>query len=196
MAPSDDVEHPKKVVTFLEMLAPPADFGRPEAPSASVSVVLARNPTVDYYRFLYDAVGRVWAWTDRKRLSDAALAAIIEDPRVELHVLFDDGVPIGYAELDARTAPDIELAYFGIVPERLHRRLGPFLLRWIVAHAWEKQPKRLWLNTCSVDHPRALPLYERVGFVPYRREERLVEDPEAVIRSAPLREALLASRRG
>ncbi len=195
MAASEDVEHPRKVVTYLEMLAPPAAPTRPDLPSPEIAVVWARRPTIDYYRFLYDAVGRVWAWTDRKRLNDSELGAIIEDPRVEVHVLFDDGVPIGYAELDARHATDIELAYFGVVPERIHRRLGPFFLRWIVAYAWEKQPKRLWLNTCSVDHPRALPLYQEVGFVPYRREERLVEDPEAVLRSAPLREALLASRR-
>ena len=69
-----------------------------------LAVVHARRPTLEYYRFLYDAVGRPWHWDGRKKLSDEELARIIHDPADEVHVLYAEGVPVGFAELDRRLA--------------------------------------------------------------------------------------------
>jgi hypothetical protein len=97
--------------TYLEMFARPERVVPP--PGEGLAVVHARRPTVAYYRFLYDAVGRDYDWTSRKKLSDAELAALLHDPRVEVHVLMAEGVPAGFAELDRRTAGEIELVQFG-----------------------------------------------------------------------------------
>src|SRR5207244_1782251 len=94
------------------------------APIDGAAVIHARKPTVAYYRFLYDVVGSDWKWTSRKKLSDAALAQIIHDPMVELHVLFIEGVPAGFAELDRRVPGEIELKQFGLAPEFIGRGLG------------------------------------------------------------------------
>lgn len=166
----------EEIITYLEMRQPPAE---PVAPHRGEKLALMRaeHPTVAYYRFLYDTVGEQWSWHERRRLSDDRLRAIIEDPLVEIDVLYVAGVPAGYAELDRRIDGQVELAYFGMMPEFIGRGLGGFLLRRICAKAWRPGVERLWVHTCNFDHPRALAVYQRVGFVPYRQERRIIDDP-------------------
>ena len=101
------------LVTYLEMTSePPA---RPlRSPLPGIEIRLARQPTASFYRYLYGSIGRDWTWVVRQLLSDAELLQIIADPAVEVNVLWVEGVPAGYAELDRRAAPDVELAYFGL----------------------------------------------------------------------------------
>ena len=106
---------------------------------------------------------------------------IIHDPLVEIFVLYVDGVPAGYAELDRRKPDEVELAYFGLVPQFMGRKLGPFLLNWAVDTAWFSKPKRLWVNTNNLDHPRALQIYQKAGFVPYRQEIKAIPNPRLTI---------------
>ena len=154
-------------ITFLEMRARPA-LPRIE-PAGPVALLRAKTPTTAFYHYLYDAVGRAWYWTDRKQLNDEDLAAIIQDARVEIYVLHADGVPAGYFELDRRRAPTVDLAYFGIMADFIGRRLGPYLLARAIETAWTGGTERFTVNTCTLDHPRALPMYQRFGFVPYER---------------------------
>ena len=151
------------LVTCLEMTAPPPCTARP-APRPDLEIRRARSPTVSFYRYLYAAVGEPWTWTVRRCLSDAELAAILGDPRVEVNVLWVGGVPAGYAELDRRAPPDIELAYFGLIPEFIGQGMGGYLLDWAIHHAWRMRPRRLWVHTCDLDHPAALGFYQRFGF--------------------------------
>jgi GNAT superfamily N-acetyltransferase len=142
-----------------------------------LTVVQAVRPTVSFYRYLYNTVGRQWQWVDRHKLSDGQLATIIRDPAVEIYVLYVNGVPAGYAELDRRQFPHIELAYFGIMPEFIGQKLGPYLLRWSIDKAFSYSPRRLWLHTCTLDHPKALATYRRAGFQIYSTEAKVVDDP-------------------
>jgi len=172
-APGAPVE---TLVSYLEMTAPPA--GRPLPPPRSgLLVQRALRPTVAFYRYLYDAIGRDWIWYERKLLDDAQLANVIHDPKVEMNVLWADGVPAGLAELDFRDPPDVQLGYFGVVPEFIGQGLGRFLLDWAVYHAWRARPRRFWVHTCDLDHPRALPLYQRAGFRLYERRLALATPP-------------------
>src|SRR5437588_9534838 len=100
------------------------------APCEGLSILQAKSPTVGYYRFLYDAVGSDYHWHSRKKLSDAELAAVLSDPRNEVHVLFVEGAPAGFAELDRRVAGEIELVQFGLMRERIGQGLGKYLLQW------------------------------------------------------------------
>ncbi len=164
------------VITYLEMTAPPTRPAVP-MPPAKLALLRAENPPVAFYRYLYDNVGEPWFWIDRRKLDDEALAAILADPRVELYVLYVGGVPAGYVELDRRSEPEINLAYFGLMPEFTGRGLGPFLLNWAVDAAWQHRPRRLTVDTCTLDHPKALAVYQRAGFVPYRQERKRIDDP-------------------
>jgi GNAT superfamily N-acetyltransferase len=155
-------------VYYLEMLHHARRSVPP--PREGLSVVHARRPTVAYYRFLYDAVGRDYDWTSRKKLSDAELAALLNDPRDEVHVLHVEGTPAGFAELDRRTEGQVELVQFGLMREFIGQGLGRYFLQWAIDRAWGDGPRRLWLHTCTKDHPAALPNYLKAGFVLYRQE--------------------------
>jgi ribosomal protein S18 acetylase RimI-like enzyme len=65
------------------------------------------------------------------------------------------------------------------VPEFIGRRLGPFLLRAAIDRAWSRPIRRLWVHTRMYDHPKALGLYQRAGFVVYARRPLQFEDPRA-----------------
>lgn len=161
-------------VTFLEMHARPSALPPPQ-PKGKVAILKAENPPVHFYRYLYDTIGKPYWWVDRKKLSDEALAEIIH--QVELYILYADGCPAGMAEIEYRDAAAGQLAYFGLMPEYVGRGLGYFFVYHAVQLAWSKPISSLLINTCTLDHPRALPLYQRIGFVPYSREDRYIELP-------------------
>ena len=64
-----------------------------------------------------------------------------------------------------------EIAYFGLMPRFIGQGLGGWLLRKAIARAWEGESRRIWLHTCTLDHPSALPNYLRHGFVATGTEE-------------------------
>lgn len=164
------------VVTFLEMPRRPSVVPPPQ-PKGKIAILRVESPTVHFYRYLYNTIGDAYYWVDRRKRSDEQLAEIIGDPGNELYVLYADGAPAGMAELDFRE-PDIgQLAYFGLMPEAVGRRFGFYFLYHAVSIAWDKPIKKLLVNTCTLDHPRALPLYQRMSFVPYSREDRYIELP-------------------
>jgi GNAT superfamily N-acetyltransferase len=154
--------------TYLEMLAHAERVVPP--PREGLAVVHAKEATVAYYRFLYDAVGRDYDWTSRKKFSDAELAALLNDPRLEVHVLMAEGVPAGFAELDRRIEAEIELVQFGLMPEFIGQGLGRYFLQWTIDKAWSFPPRRFWLHTCTKVHPAALPNYLKAGFAVYKEE--------------------------
>src|ERR1700722_5199417 len=158
--------HVDVTVYYLQMLARPV--WTVPAPREGFAIIHAKNPSVAYYRFLYDAVGRDYDWTSRKKLSDAELAGLLGDPRLEVHVLMADGVPAGFAELDRRIEGEIELVQFGLMPERIGQGLGKYFLQWTIDKAWSYNPRRFWLHTCNKDHPAALPNYLKAGFTIYK----------------------------
>ena len=165
------------VVTYLEMTSKPNMPSLPY-PSMKIALMRAQKPTISFYRYLYDGIGEAWLWYERRIMSDRDLALIIQDEQVEVYVFYVGGVPAGLGELDRRFKMDIELAYFGLLPEFRGRRLASYFLRWLIDQAWTYEPDRFWVHTCDLDHPRALPLYQRAGFRPYKREERTFKNPQ------------------
>jgi hypothetical protein len=163
-------------VTFLEMNARSTALPPPQ-PRGKVAILKCETPPTHFYRYLYDIIGAEYYWVDRKKLSPEALARVIQDPANHLYVLYAEGAPAGMAELDMRKPGVANIAYFGLMPEAIGRHLGYFFLYHTCANAWAHQVTRLTVNTCTLDHPRALPLYQRLGFTAYAREERFVEMP-------------------
>jgi GNAT superfamily N-acetyltransferase len=155
-------------VFYLEMKAPTRQTV--SEPRDGLLVLHAQRPSVPYYRFLYNEVGRDYHWYSRGRLSDADLQTVIQHPLNEVHVLHVDGVPAGFAELDRRHAGEVEIVQFGLMRDFIGQGLGKWFLRWAIDRAWSYDPKRLWLHTCTLDHPAALPNYLKAGFVEYKRE--------------------------
>lgn len=172
----------KFTITYLEMTARPQLPPVHLPPGVKAALLRAERPTVAFYRYLYNEVGGPWRWWLRRQMSDAELAAILADERIEVFVLYIDGTPAGYFELDRRGQPAagggvIDLAYFGLMPQMVGRGLGRYLLHAAIEQAWSYGPERLTVNTNTMDHARALPLYQKMGFVPYRQEEQEILDP-------------------
>lgn len=174
--------HARRQVNAVPPYRPPAVVGeveahvwslvmpaRPVRPSAGalphgVQIVEARNITASFYRYLYDTVGAPWCWTARRLIGDDELLRRVRAPGNEIHVLWVDGVPAGYAELAADEAPAIWLAYFGLVPEFIGKGLGGRFLDRAVNRAWDIGAAEVRVQTCNLDHAAALPNYERAGF--------------------------------
>ena len=165
-------------VTYLEMHERPTGRRVP-APLEKLALMRAENCTVSFYRYLYNAVGEPWLWFERRLIDDAALAALIAKPTIEIFVLFVRGVPAGYFELDTAAPRETKLCYFGLVPEFIGRRLGPYLLQAAIDQAWTRPLDRFWLHTSTFDHPKALGTYQQAGFVVYARRRVSFEDPRA-----------------
>lgn len=162
------------IVTFLKMEEDPHNHIQPPC-NLKIALMKLQNPPVDYYRYLYNAVGENYDWVDRKRLSDEELAAEICVEGVDVYVAYVGGVPAGYFELDSRKDGEVWLAYFGITPQFIGTGLGKWLLSEAISTAWLAEPDSVRVETCTLDHPRALPLYQRMGFVPYERQEKVME---------------------
>ena len=168
-------------ITHLEMAAAPAEPAPPMPAGQRLALVVAENPPPRWFLYLYRSVGAEWHWTDWFGKPEAELAAFVGDPKVTIHTLMTDGWPGGFFMLDAREVAatgTCDLAYFGLVPEAIGRGLGNWFLATAIRTAWELPGvRRLTVNTCTLDHPRALGLYQRMGFVPVRREGREMPPP-------------------
>ena len=151
--------------TYLQMLT--HQSRQVSSPVPDITIRHVTQPTVEFYRQIYDAVGGQWNWSSRKKLPDAELARIIGDPRVEIHLLLVNGEQAGFAEVDRRQPGEIELVQFGLVAEFIGRGLGKFFLQWVIDKAFSYGPQRFWLHTCTDDHPAALPNYLKAEFTIY-----------------------------
>ncbi len=163
------------VVTYLEMRERP-QIAAVEAP-AGLSVRRVVKPALDWYRGLYRAVGQEWMWFSRLRIGDEELAGIIHDPRVGVYALSEGKDEKGLLELDGRHDPDVEIAYFGLTADLVGRGAGQYLMGRALDAAWSSSPERVWVHTCTLDHPRALSFYVKAGFVPYKRAIEVADDP-------------------
>jgi ribosomal protein S18 acetylase RimI-like enzyme len=165
------------VITYLEMTERPARPTVPAPGGEKLALLRVETPSVAYYRYLYERVGDPIFWYERKQLSDVELKAILDNPKVELYVPYVGGEPAGYVEIDRRPAPDVSLNYFGLMPEFTGRGIGWYFVNWAIDMAWESGPQRLIVDTCTLDHARALHTYQRAGFRPYKQLRKSIVDP-------------------
>lgn len=149
-------------VTFLRMDAPPAEHARPLPQGLRIERVA--RCSVPFYRYLYDTVGGPWLWWMRRAAPDSEIAAVLSQPSVHVHVLYGGGEPLGFYELDGRSPSAANLSYFGLVPHAIGRGIGRCFLRAAVDDCWAFRRPAVTVNTCTADHPRALPGYLAAGF--------------------------------
>ena len=163
------------IVTHLEMTVRP----RPQPLRVSgLRLVAWPQPDLAKYRALFARGGTPWLWFSRAVMPDAAVVAIIRDTAVEVYAVTDPrGIEVGILELDFRKMPDCEIGYFGLVPELNGQGHGRWLMAEALARAWRKDVNRVWVHTCTLDHPSALGFYRAQGFVPFKREVETFPDP-------------------
>ncbi|MFD1197187.1 GNAT family N-acetyltransferase [Brucella gallinifaecis] len=153
-------------VTHLEMTARPA-LSFPAPFGLRLAIMRSTEMPVHFYRYLYEQVGRQHHWMLRRTQSDAEVAEAIHAQSTDIHVLYADGNPAGLLELDLSSLPQsAEILYFGLVPDYQGRGLGKFFLSEAISEAWSHNPQKVTIHTNTLDSPRALQLYQKMGFVP------------------------------
>ncbi|MDO1585067.1 3-mercaptopyruvate sulfurtransferase [Rhizobium oryzicola] len=164
----------KAHVTELEMTAPPRQ-SLPIPVNIQTALMRTQDIPLHYYRYLYRQVGKRWHWYDRARMSDDELLKILRDERVSVTVLYVNGAPAGFFELFHESEDRVELSYFGLFEHALGLGIGKWFLLQALYSAWQMNPKKVTVSTNSLDHPRALPLYQMMGFTPVRMYEAWVD---------------------
>jgi GNAT superfamily N-acetyltransferase len=161
---------PVQVVrTYLELSSPEALASAPR-PDARARVERVGECPASFFRYLYVAVGGAYHWVDRLPWTDDDIRHYLSTPGVSLWVLYAAGAPAGYFELKRYEDGAVEIAYFGLLPEFIGRGLGKYLLTEAAREAWRQGAKRVWLHTCTLDGPAALPNYRARGFRPFKEE--------------------------
>jgi GNAT superfamily N-acetyltransferase len=159
------------VVTYLEMNQRPKPSPLPDSP---LQILPWRDPDPAKYRLLFERVGRRWLWFSRLAMDDSRLRLEMQ----EVHAVVDRaGIEVGMIELDFRRAGECLIRFLGLVPELAGRGHGPWLFARTLALAWRPGIERVHVNTCTLDHPAALPSYLKAGFCVYRRALESFPDP-------------------
>lgn len=167
--------HLANVVTCLEMFAKP-DL-RPAHATEGLSLARLEARDTERFRRLFRAIGRDIMWFSRLIIAEEALAAIIGHPQVHCHALVRNGEDIGLLELDFRVDGQCELSFFGVVPGAVGSGVGRYLMNEALTRGWAQPITRMWVHTCSFDHPNALAFYQRSGFRPYQVMVEVHPDP-------------------
>jgi GNAT superfamily N-acetyltransferase len=122
-----------------------------------------------YNRFLYALVGHAWHWTDKLSWTDAQWEEYVHNINLRTWVAYHRGTPAGYYELQSQEEGSVEIAYFGLEPDFIGKGYGGYLLSHAILSAWSMpETKRVWVHTCSLDHPSALQNYQARGLKIYK----------------------------
>lgn len=176
---------PRPVTTWSLEMRDPAQLRRSAAPDPEPALVQAKLPSPALNRFLYTSVGGDWHWVDRLPWTWERWMQWLDRPEHQTWVMYLEGTPAGYFELE-KQGRDVEIAYFGIARQFLGRKLGGWLLTRTIEQAWAfggERAERVWVHTCSLDHPIALANYKARGLVVFREET--VEKPVAAAAPEP-----------
>jgi GNAT superfamily N-acetyltransferase len=163
-------------ITHLEMRSPAELWAKTCARS---DVILSRvpSPTPELNRFFYTAIGGDWYWLDRLPWTYREWMAYLDRPQLETWVVSAAGMPAGYVELERQPADDVEIAYFGMLPAFTGAGLGGWALSEATRRAWAMGARRVWVHTCDLDHPAALPNYLARGFSVFKTETKVEDLP-------------------
>lgn len=143
---------------------------RSPLPQPTPLILRAEIVSPEFSRFLYTAVGGDWHWIDRLSWNRARWQQHLDRMDVQTWVLYAQGTPAGYVELERQTGAQVEIAYFGLMPDFIGRGLGGHLLSVGIEKAWAMNAQRVWVHTCSLDGQHALANYQSRGMTLYKTE--------------------------
>jgi len=163
----------KATVTHLEMKRRPRAT-TPLPVNLHATLMKATDIPLHFYRYLQWQVGREWHWVTRLRLTDEKLSEIVHAKTTRIFVLSVEGAPAGFFELCDLEDSTVELAYFGLMDHVRRRGLGEWMLGQALSTAWSSTPGRVIVSTNTLDHPAALPLYQKMGFEPVSQNGAII----------------------
>ncbi|HLK61114.1 MAG TPA: GNAT family N-acetyltransferase [Chthonomonadaceae bacterium] len=161
----------RSVVTYHLEMRSPAECRPAQRPHPGLRVERVNPPSPELNRCLYTTVGKDWHWTDRLVWTDAQWNEYAHRPEVQTWMGYVQDTPAGYFELEKQPQDNVEIVYFGLLPDFIGQGFGGHLLTRAVECAWQMGARRVWVHTCSLDHPAALSNYQARGFRIFQTEE-------------------------
>lgn len=160
---------------YLEMHSPKQRVEKPTV--EGLEIIEAEIKAFRFNKYLYCLIGESWQWVDKLKDSEMQWQAHVEREELRTWVAYYRGTIAGYFELEIADKGDVEILYFGLAPQFIGQGFGGYLLSTAIKHAWQLcHAKRVWLHTCSLDHPRALANYQACGFRLYRQEIEKIKE--------------------
>ncbi len=154
-----------------------ADLKPKPLPTVNFVVRQVMHPTPELNRFFYTAVGGDWYWVDRLAWTYDEWTAYIDRPELQTWVGYLDGSPAGYFELERQPDNVVEITSFGLLKPFIGKGLGGYFLSECIRRGWAWNAQRVWVHTCSLDHPAALANYQARGLRVFNERDYQQEMP-------------------
>lgn len=157
------------ITTYLEINSPKEFIEKRN--TKGLAILEAELKEFRFNRYLYSLVGETWSWTDKLKLSEDEWKNYAESNNLRTWVAYYRGSIAGYFELKTDSEFNVEIVYFGLTPMCIGKGFGGFLLSSAIKFAWEEcKAKRVWVHTCTLDHPNAINNYKSCGMKIYHVE--------------------------
>jgi GNAT superfamily N-acetyltransferase len=168
----------KKITIYTLEMMDPAELRPATRKPDGAKIIQSEAPSPEFNRFLYTAVGGKWFWRDRLGWSYSRWLDYLSRTEHQTWVAYLDGTPAGYAELEKQHGGYVEIVYFGLLPQFIGRGLGGYLLTTVIEKAWAMDAVRVWVHTCTLDHPNALANYQARGLQIVSTDDFMVNLPD------------------
>ena len=126
---------------------------------------------INLLKFLYREIGKDYYWKDRLVWSDKNWLDYVSQASYQLHILYKGKNLVGYYEILSDNCLNFEIAYFGIFKEFFGRKMGGYLLSYAICNSFYQGAKKVWVHTCTLDHPNALKNYLARGMKIFKTEK-------------------------
>ncbi len=129
------------------------------------------KPDFQLNKFFYKQVGKKHRWIDRLSWSDVKWINYISNKNLETYIISESEELAGFFELLYNPElKETEISYFGLLEEYIGKGIGGYALSVAIKKSFEKNIKRVWLHTCTLDHPNALKNYIARGMTVFKKE--------------------------
>lgn len=161
---------PTSVTTLYLEMHDPRELRPKRSPRTDIALNKVVTPSPELNRYFYTTVGAEWFWIDRLSWTYQRWLDYLSRPELATWILSVQGVPAGYFELEKQPGDHVEIAYFGLLPPFVGAGLGGHLLTGAIEKGWDMGARRVWVHTCTLDHPQALANYQARGMKLYKQE--------------------------
>jgi GNAT superfamily N-acetyltransferase len=166
------------VTTYYMEMSSPEEHRPGSSRPVDFELKQVKIPCPEFNRFFYSAIGGDWFWLDRLPWTYEQWRTYVTRPEIQTWCGYSAGTPVGYFELELLPETGVEIVYFGLLPQFVGKGLGGALLTSAIQQAWALEPHRVWVHTCTLDHPGALSNYQARGFRLYKQETKAENLPE------------------
>ena len=156
---------------YLHLLSA-KDLIKSNCKEINIEILLEKKPSIDLCKFFYKEVGRDFFWRDRLKWSNQDWLDYVNNDFFKLYILKYNNRLAGYYELlyDSKTN-SIEIPYFGIFKEFYGKKIGGYLLTKALSTSFKQKINKVWVHTCTLDHPNALKNYLARGMKIFKTEK-------------------------